>query len=203
MTWRRETGSALVVTLGMLVCLTGLGLGVLTTALSERTIAARMQSASGSASAAGAVVEFAFAELAAVADWSLAIDGTAASVFRDGSLRPDTPARRSVDLDAVRASLQHDTAELYPVGADGPVWRLWAWGPLSRLAGVAPGAARDYVALWVADDPADGDGQPEVDANGTVMLHGEAYGDGGTRRAVDAVIGRAEGAVRVFSWRVS
>ena len=46
---RREQGSALVVTLGVIVCLTGLGLGMLTTAMTERTIAARMRAASASA----------------------------------------------------------------------------------------------------------------------------------------------------------
>ena len=52
MTRRREQGSALVVTLGVIVCLTGLGLGMLTTAMTERTIAARMRAASASAARA-------------------------------------------------------------------------------------------------------------------------------------------------------
>jgi hypothetical protein len=203
MTRRREQGSALVVTLGVIVCLTGLGLGMLTTAMTERTIAARMRAASASAVAAGAAVEFACAEFGGVADWSLALDGRRGSALQDAVLRPVTPSRTVIDLDVARVALQADTNTTYPVGADAPQWRLWAWGPLSRLASVGADVTRDYVAVWVADDPGDGDDRPAIDANGVIMVHGEAYGDGATRRSVDAVIARAAGAVRVLSWRAS
>lgn len=198
-----ERGSALVVTLGVIVCLTGLGLGVLTTAMTERAIAARTRMASASADAATAVVEFACAELGGLADWSAALDGTRGSALQDAGLRPVTPSRTVIDLDVARVALQRDTNALYPVGADAPQWRLWAWGPLARLAGLSTLITRDYVALWVADDPGDGDHRPAVDANGVVMVHGEAYGDGATRRTVDAVVARVDDAVRVLSWRVS
>lgn len=203
MTWGDQQGSALVLTLGVIGCLAGLGLGILSAALTERTIAARTRDAAAAASAAGAIVEFGCAEFGALGDWSGALAGTRASVFQDGGPVALTPTRTVIDLESARGALQQDTRALYPVGADVPVWRLWAWGPLARLAGLDPAVTRAYVALWVADDPADADGRPAQDANGAIMLHGEAFGDGATRRAIDAVIARGEGAVRLLSWRVS
>jgi hypothetical protein len=52
-----------------------------------------------------------------------------------------------------------------------------------------------YVAVWVADDPADGtggiaDGNPAVDVNGTLTLHAEAVGPSGTRKVIEVTIAR-------------
>jgi hypothetical protein len=61
-----------------------------------------------------------------------------------------------------------------------------------------PGSEIDsamYVAVWVADDPADGDGvtidgNPLADANGTLTLHAEAIGPGGTRKVIEVTVAR-------------
>jgi hypothetical protein len=52
-----------------------------------------------------------------------------------------------------------------------------------------------YVAVWVADDPADGtggvmDGDPLSDVNGTLTLHAEAFGPAGTRKVIEVTVAR-------------
>jgi hypothetical protein len=52
-----------------------------------------------------------------------------------------------------------------------------------------------YVAVWVADDPADGtggvpDGDPLADVNGTLTLHAEAFGPAGTRKVIEVTVAR-------------
>jgi hypothetical protein len=52
-----------------------------------------------------------------------------------------------------------------------------------------------YVAVWIADDPADGtggviDGDPTSDVNGTLTLHAEALGPGGTRKVIEVTVAR-------------
>ena len=73
---------------------------------------------------------------------------------------------------------------------DDPAWRLFAWG---RIDSILPDDSIDsagYVAVWVADDPADGDGDPTVDTNGTLTLHAEAYGPSGTRKVIEVTVAR-------------
>lgn len=198
-----ERGGALVITLAVLACLSGLGLGLVATATAERAVAAHARAASATMVAAGAAVEAALGELSGWDSWSAALDGARPSAFRDATVWPVTPTRLTLDLGALTVALQDDTRSRYAAGPNAPVWRLFRWGRLATLAGVPDTVTRGYVAVWVADDPWDGDDLPLEDANGTVMLHGEAFGDAGTRRATDAVIARSEGGVRVLSWRES
>ena len=56
-----------------------------------------------------------------------------------------------------------------------------------------------YIAVWVADDPADGptlfnpDGDPLVDSNGTLTLHAEAFGPTGTHKVIEVTVARTSG----------
>ncbi len=47
-----------------------------------------------------------------------------------------------------------------------------------------------YMAVWVADDPADNDNDPLTDANGTLTLHAEAYGPSGTRKVIEVTVAK-------------
>jgi hypothetical protein len=47
-----------------------------------------------------------------------------------------------------------------------------------------------YIAVWVADDPAETDGNPLADGNGTLTLHAEAYGPNGSRKVVEVTVAR-------------
>jgi hypothetical protein len=50
-----------------------------------------------------------------------------------------------------------------------------------------------YVAVWVADDPAETDNDPTADTNGTLTLHAEAYGPGGTHKVIEVTVARTSG----------
>jgi hypothetical protein len=67
---------------------------------------------------------------------------------------------------------------------------LYAWGPLSTILPTQTVDSDAFVAVWVADDPSETDGDPMVDANGVLTLHAEAYGGGGTRKIVEVTVAR-------------
>ena len=91
--------------------------------------------------------------------------------------------------------------------------------PGVRLADWLPEGAKDkrgfYLAVLVADDPAETDGNPLADGPGpgfgVVMLRAEAFGPGGTHAAVEQTLARVGAdeltdipdlhGVRVVSWR--
>jgi hypothetical protein len=68
------------------------------------------------------------------------------------------------------------------------------------------------VAVWIADDPLEGDGNPSADADGAVMLQARAFGSGQTERGIAATVAHdnpaAGGAyvpgpagIRIVTWR--
>ena len=46
----------------------------------------------------------------------------------------------------------------------------------------------------MADDPAETDGDPSKDSNGIAFLHAEAFGEGGSRKVVEATVFKASAA---------
>jgi hypothetical protein len=92
--------------------------------------------------------------------------------------------------------LQADTDGLNLWGANNPQWKLFAWGPLADILSNSQIDSTIYVAVWVADDPADSadgatpDGNPLNDSNGVLTLHAEAIGAGGTRKVVEVTVAR-------------
>ena len=197
---KNQQGAALVLSLLVVVCLSGVGLGLAAASSAERQIAANARGAVATSAAAEAAVEGVLTEISAAPDWSVWLAGVT-SRFHDATRRPLTPSRVTVDLDQVTTELQAEAATAWPLGPNTPAWRLVAWGTLEALAGLEAGASGAYVAVWAADDPGEADAQASADSNGTIMLHGEAFGFGATRRAVDVVIVRAAAGPRVLSWR--
>jgi len=104
-----------------------------------------------------------------------------------------------LDLDGITRELQAETNSSSVWGVNTPVWRLFAWGPLSAVS--AEVATACYLAVWIADDGADGDSNPLADANGSVRLHAEAYASVETRRVIEATVSQASSGVRVLAWR--
>ncbi len=194
-------GAALIMALLVIVCLSGLGLGMAAASSAERQISANARGAAAIGLAAAAVVEGVIGEVAAAPDWSPLVSGARASIFNAGSHQITTPSRTSLNLDTITAEIQSDAAATYPLGANTPVWRLFGWGPLTTLAGLPAGDSGAYVAVWVADDPSDNDGNAAADANGVIMLHGEAFGYGASRAVADVVLKRTAAGPRVLSWR--
>lgn len=194
----KEQGTALVLSLLVVVCLSGLGLGLATASGAERTVAGHAHGAIDTMLAADAAVESVLGDVAAAPDWSTWLSGVTTS-FRDTSLVVTTPAKARVDLAAITAELQSDGT--YGTGANAPVWHLIAWGRLAARLGLPSDANLNYVAVWAADDPAETDGRPDLDANHILLLHGEAFGLGAGRCGVDVMIERTPAGPRVRSWR--
>jgi hypothetical protein len=131
-------------------------------------------------------------ELLMVPRWNDILNGSAQSAFSDGS-STDTktlPAGGTFNLGAATTQLQNDSNAVAQWGANNPQWRLFAWGPLTNIA---PGLEIDspmYAAVWIADDPAETDGDPSSDTNGTLTAHAEALGPFGTRKVIEVTVAR-------------
>ena len=132
----------------------------------------------------------AIAELAAMPSWDAVLNGQT-SAFHGASLTAALQGWSApLDLAARTAALQAST-DAAPSGVDPSQWHLYAWGPASMLLPPPIEIGPFYLAVWVADDSGDGDGNPSADANGIVIIHTEAYGPDGLRRAVECVVSRA------------
>jgi hypothetical protein len=128
------------------------------------------------------------------------------SALSDGTMTPTLPSNRVASLAALTSELQAESDAAAAWGPNNPRWRLVAHAPISQL--VAGGAAAStYVAVWLADDPSETDGDPWLDANGAVMLRARALGRGAASRSVELIVARhatggAATGVRILSWRV-
>jgi hypothetical protein len=216
----------LVASLLCTMLLTTLGSALLLTAMAETQTAASYDRGLEVLYAADGAAERALQDLAAIEDWSDALNGTVRSSFVDGTpggsrtLADGTAVDLTQMTNTIRcgkgagctdAELDAITAER-PWGRDNPRWELFAYGPLNALL---PGAAIHspaYVVVWIGDDAAEGDRQPGVDgapnadgsANagaGVVILLAHAYGYAGSRRMVELTVARAPVGVRLLAWR--
>ena len=196
-----ERGAALLLALGATALLSAIALGLALMSTEELRIAQNYRDGVETFYAADAAIERAAQDLAGIPNWSAVLSGATRSSFADATHHPILPSRDTIDLDAVTSQLQTD-ANAASLGANTPVWTLFAWGLLSQMTALDPSATRSYVAVWIADDTAETDGRPTVDANNTVALHAEAYGAGHAKRVVEATIARAGGSgITIISWR--
>jgi hypothetical protein len=194
---RDEHGTALVIALMSIMLLAALGAAVVMVSNTEAQIAAYYRNSQEALYAADAAAERVVRELLMIPRWSDVLAGTAKSAFGDGVATgtKTLPGGGTIVLccgtgdSSATGQLQTltDAANLW--GSNNPVWQLVAWGPLQDIL---PGAIESpmYVAVWIADDPADTDGNPAADTNGTLTLHAEAYGPSGTRKVVEMTVAR-------------
>jgi Tfp pilus assembly protein PilX len=215
MTIRDEQGLGLVLALVLIVLVSGLAAAVMIVSRTETLVAANFRAGREALYAAEGAVAQAVRDLAAAPDWDSVLSAAVVSTFTDGAAIGSRllPGGDSVTLCCGPASLsggvqaRADGGRLW--GADTPQWTLFAWGPVSAWR--PAGAIRSplYVAVWVSDDPADGDGNPSADNNSVLRIHAQALGPQGARRIVEAVVARpsigspavpAPG-VRLLSWR--
>jgi hypothetical protein len=199
------------ITLVLLVV--AIGAAVSVTSRTETLIAASFREGKEMLYAAEGAVSIAVRNLDAAADWNAVLSGAAASSFTDGaSVGARTlPGGMTVTLCCSTGSL---TAEVQQRahggrdwGADTPQWQLFAWGRAADWLPAGRLFTPVYVAVWVADDPADGDSNPLLDVNGILLLHAVALGVSGGRRAVEAVVQRPASTglpppsgLRILSW---
>jgi hypothetical protein len=184
-----------------------LGGGLVTLGTTEAAIAANFRASAEAHFAAEIGAEHVVRALQQSAAWDDWLSGIAASTLTDGTLTPTLPSNRTVSLVAMTTELQAESDAAASWGPNNPRWRLAAHAPVSQL--VAGGArVSTYVAVWVADDPSETDGDPWRDANGIVLLRARALGRGVASRSVDLIVARdatgGAGAigVRILSWRV-
>lgn len=205
-----ERGAALVIALTFVLIVTAIGAAVTLATRTETLLVAGYRQSQEALYAAEGAIALALHDLAGQSDWNAVLAGASASSFTDGaSIAPRTlPGGGTVVLCCGPGSL---TAEVQlrahggrSWGGDTPQWQIFAWGPVDRW--LAPGRIRSavYLAVWVADDPADGDGNPMLDTNDVLEVHAHALGPGGGRRIVHVLVERPPGGgpgLRVLSWR--
>lgn len=218
-----EHGQAIVVVMTLVGLLGAVALGLVVSSSTDLRIASAFARGVEAEAAAEAGIARALADLARQPDWTLILNGTLQSTFSDGATAGTRalPGGVFVDLDLTQslatcghappcadADRSSSTAER-PWGANNPRWRLFAWGPLAALIPgtlVAPPAA--YVVVLVGDDPAETDGNPDLDepagspGSGLLRLRAEAFAAGGARRVVEVLVARPPvgPGVRVLRW---
>lgn len=181
---------ALVASLFAVMFLTCLGMALVLLGTAGTALAAHDRDAAAAARAAHAAIALATGELRARPDWSgLLADGVPSDLcaapggFVDVSLLPRAPWDGSIlDLPALSLQRQADGDGEAPAGAS-PVWRLFEYGPISRLIPSESRRYPAYIVVWVAD------GQ-----GGVVLLHATAFAGGSVRAGVEAsLVRRADG----------
>ncbi len=156
-----------------------------------------VEDAAAAVRVADAAVGVAAHALGQAADWS-SVGALAVPLTCPLSAMGVTP----LDEGAERAWVQAETESGGRWSADAPQW-MWLWtchgaGLLHRWPARGPAPS---VVVWVADDP-EGDGQPLVSANGTLLLAAVAVARDGTRVITRAAIARSAPGepVRILSW---
>lgn len=204
-----EAGVAVLLALGVLSLVLALTSVLVLTSTVESRLSARARDTALAQSAAETALGLVMLDLR-TSDWDTVLGG-ALSHFSDG---PPFGVRSLAGVGAIdltgetndlmcgrtAACSDSDVARVAdgrPWGSRNPRWRLYAYGPLGSLfPGPAPPPV--YVAVWVADDPADGDGDPSRDAllhddwgHQVVLVAARAWGPGGTRRSIQASVLRS------------
>lgn len=227
---RSEHGIALIMVVLVTAFLSALGLGVLLAVFMDRLATGNRAGSVAMLYAADSGIELAARDLAGIDDWDVVLSGAERSSFIDGDAAGvrGLPGGGAVDLTTTTNMLNcgrsttctttqmNANSKERPWGANNPRWRLFAYGPMQQLAVLAR-PEPCYLAVWVADDVREQDGDPLADeadehepGHGIVRVHAEAFGVAGSRRALEAELLRVcragEGAgcppgIRVQSWR--
>jgi hypothetical protein len=190
-----EKGTALIIALMSMMLLTALAAATVMVSRTETLIANNYRMSQEALYAADAAIERVVQDLLMVPRWNDILSGTTVSGFIDGSASGSKtlPGGGTITLSAATSELQSVTDAANQWGANNPQWRLYAWGPLSELTTQVTLDSPMYVAVWVADDPAEIDGNPLADVNGTLTLHAMAIGPSGTTKVVEVTVARTSG----------
>ena len=220
-----HAGFGLVSVLIWLSLLSTLALGVALATSAEGPAAGALHETLKMTRAAESAVALAVATLAQHADWTTAPSGGLAPTFADGAPGARLVGGAALDLVAEtqlrtcgRPTTCDDVATAAyaaarPWGARNPRWQLLLHAPLAALDATAGTVCPCYLVAWVADDPADADGDPLRDAppgvagHGVLLVRGAAFGGGGALAEVEALVVQPCrrsptpcGGIRVQSW---
>jgi len=214
---RGERGVALIIALLSMMLLTALGLSLVMTTMTETMIAANYRDGGEAIYAADAGVERVVQDLLTVADWNRILAGGEQSSFTDGSPSGvrHLPGGGTLDLTGATnllncgktstcsdEEMNAKTPER-PYGPNNQRWRLYAYSPLSDVIETATVTSPMYVVVWVADDIAENDGDPNVDGGpsltldqnygaGVIVMRAEAFGPQGSHAMIDVTVARTD-----------
>ncbi len=184
---------ALLTALFATALLMGLGLSILLLGSAERALAARDRDSRALGHAARAAANVAAADLRTLPSWAaIAAPGVPPEVSAtpgqliDSTLTPPAPwGGGALDLRALTARLQAES------GGSAPPWRLFVYGPLSRLIPASSPGNPYYLVVWVAEE------------GGAVVTRSVAYGSGDGRSITEASLVRDMGSnlVRILTIR--
>jgi hypothetical protein len=222
-----DRGIALILAVLATSFLSAVGVGLAVVLFMDRLATGNLRGSVALLYVADAGIELAARDMA-VSDWNAVLAGAARGTFLDGEPvgTRAIPGGGSVDLgtetnilNCGRTSpcteMQMDAISAQrPWGVNNPRWRLYAYGPLASLPEVSR-PTPCYLAVWVADDIRELDGDPlvdgEVEGHGIVRVRSQVFGAQGSRRAIEAELARvcetAAGAetcrpgIRVQSWQ--
>jgi hypothetical protein len=187
-----------------------LGLGLLLAVFMDRLATGNMHTSVAMFYAADAGIELAARDLADSPDWDVVLSGSMQGSFTDGApggVRK-IPGGGTIDLtvatnminclkpSSCTAAQMNANSVRRPWGSDNPRWQLYAYGPIESMAPVLR-PAPCYLAVWIADDAREQDGDPQSDAadeqpgHGIVRLHAETFAAGGSTRVIEAELTRA------------
>jgi hypothetical protein len=173
----------------------GLVAAALPLALTESSAAAHARDAVVWRTSAEGALEVALRALEDTATWEPVLAGTVRGPIYESA---------GLDVAALEAEITREWGARLDRGADTPRWSLFAVGPAALWLGPTPaGVPTAALAVWVADDGADGDGDRERDSNGRVMVHAEAIGAMGGRASLTALVervGSTPGPLRRVAW---
>jgi hypothetical protein len=222
-----QRGIALILALLVTSFLSAIGLGLAVVVFMDRLATGNVRASAGLMNAADAGLELAAHDLAR-ANWPAVLAGSEQASFSDGdpatvrgipgggavNLLAETNTLNCGRTTACTAAQMNEVTDDRPWGVNNPRWRLYAYGALENL----PALMRPtpcYLAVWVADDVAEVDGDPLVDGEvrgrGVLRARAVAFGALGSRRAVEAELARVcfgvpgeeicQPGIRVQSWQ--
>lgn len=225
-----DAGFALATALMTMLLLSAMGAALVLTTTVESVASARARDSVEALHAAEGGLDRALSEIRTLADWNaLLASADGVRTWQPSAVAAGSPVYVTVgsrvDLARITQSLNCPqivpppalcppaaivaSASGRPWGANNPVWHLFSWGALSEWTPPVAGSAF-YAAVWVADDQEELDGNPLADSApgrpgaGVIQVRADAFGPGGSRRAVVAVIARTAvpGGIRVLARHV-
>ena len=208
-------GSALMVAVVLLMLVSAIGLGLVLTTSLEPAMAAASESSLVALYGAEAGVTAAAAELSGIADWEGVLTGMRRSSVLDGNpnARLALPDGTAADLRALTNMLTCGHVEACtggemdafttdrPWGPNNPRWQLFGAARLDGLLAGVTGIAPCAIVVWVADDPAETDGNPLRDrgllpngspgpGSGLLLVRADGFAARSARRTVLATVAR-------------
>jgi len=185
-----QRGVALFVTILATLLLTALSGALIVLTTTESAISRNHRLGVQLVYAADAGLEWASQALRQTANWNDVLAGGHQIRLRLSTSRPLLAGGFQVDLDLRTTDLQRAADRGRQSDPDAPRWQLFAHGWLYTLLDEDPVDPILYVAVWVADDGADGDGDPALDRNASLHLRAEAFGPSRAKQAVEATLRR-------------